>query len=242
MLKSKELRTKAWDSLKGKYWIAFAATIISGLLISISSCFTTIASEIAGITESIKGVELTDQELLGLATILVASAFIALVGIIIAFFINGPAIIGCCKYFIKNTDSKPCVSDVFSGFKTRYGRNLIASLLIAIKTVLWTLLFIIPGIIKSFEYAIIPYILADDETISTKDAFKKAKEMMRGNKWKLFVLNFSFIGWILICVAIGTIGALICPPLIILAAVGALFLTPYIDAANAQFYVELKNK
>ena len=116
----------------------------------------------------------------------------------------------------------------FSGFKTKYGRNIGTLLLVSIKTVLWTLLFIIPGIIKSYEYAIIPYILADDEEISSKDAFKKAKQMMKGNKWRLFKLNFSFIGWMLLCVL--TLG------------IGTLFLIPYVNAANAEFYVELKNK
>ena len=93
---------------------------------------------------------------------------------------------------------------------------------------LWTLLFIIPGIIKSYEYSIIPYILADDPEISSKDAFKKAKQMMKGNKWRLFKLEFSFIGWFVLCVL--TLG------------IGTFFLIPYINAANAEFYVELKNK
>ena len=96
------------------------------------------------------------------------------------------------------------------------------------KTVLWTCLFIIPGVLKSFEYAIIPYILADDAEISSKDAFKKAKQMMNGNKWRLFKLEFSFIGWTLLCVL--TLG------------IGTFFLIPYVNAAAAEFYVELKNK
>ena len=117
--------------------------------------------------------------------------------------------------------------DAFSGFKVQYGRNIVTLLLVGIKTVLWTLLFIIPGIIKSYEYAIIPYILADDPEISSKDAFKKAKQMMNGNKWRLFKLEFSFIGWTLLCVL--TLG------------IGTFFLIPYVNAATAEFYVELKN-
>ena len=86
----------------------------------------------------------------------------------------------------------------------------------------------IPAIVKSYEYAIIPYILADDAEISSKDAFKRAKVMMKGNKWRLFKLNISFIGWFILCVL--TCGA------------GTFFVIPYIRAANAEFYVELKNK
>ena len=147
---------------------------------------------------------------------------------LIDLFIGDALTVGVCNYFIKNTDSKPAFKDAFSGFKVRYGRNIGTLLLVGIKTVLWTLLFIIPGIIKMFEYAIIPYILADDAEISSKDAFKKAKEMMKGNKWRLFKLDISFIGWGLLCVL--TLG------------IGTLFLIPYMNAAIAEFYVELKNK
>ena len=61
-----------------------------------------------------------------------------------------------------------------------------------------------------------------------KEAFKKAKEMMKGNKWRLFKLQFSFIGWALLSV--------------LTCGIGAIFLAPYIEAANAEFYMELKNK
>ena len=75
-------------------------------------------------------------------------------------------------------DSKPSFADAFSGFKVKYGRNIGTLLLVGIKIVLWTILFIIPGIIKTYEYAIIPYILADDAEISSKDAFKKAGKLL----------------------------------------------------------------
>ena len=110
----------------------------------------------------------------------------------------------------------------------KYRRNIGTLLLVGIKTALWSFLLVIPGIIKSYEYAIIPYILADDAEISSKDAFKKAREMMKGNKWRLFKLNFSFIGWGILCVL--TFG------------VGTFFLMPYVSAASAEFYAELKNK
>jgi uncharacterized membrane protein len=150
------------------------------------------------------------------------------IGTIFSIFVTNAITVGVSNYFIKNTDSKPLFKDAFAGFKVKYGRNIGTLLLVGIKTVLWTCLFIVPGIIKSFEYAIIPYILADDAEISSKDAFKKAKQMMKGNKWRLFKLDFSFIGWIILCIL--TLG------------LGTFFLIPYVDAAMAEFYVELKNK
>jgi uncharacterized membrane protein len=152
----------------------------------------------------------------------------AVIGMLLAIFVNSAVTVGMTRYFVLNTTTKPSFKELFSGFKVKYGRNIGTLLLVGIKTVLWTCLFIIPGVIKSFEYAIIPYILADDAEISSKDAFKKAKQMMNGNKWRLFKLEFSFIGWTLLCVL--TLG------------IGTFFLIPYVNAAAAEFYVELKNK
>ena len=228
MLKSKELRKKAWDSLKGKYWMAFLVVIVWGLLSSIGTSMTTFSQELMNIVNSVDPAEMDSTAQIGALVISGAALIVNIIGLLFIVFIGHAAEVGLCNYFIKNTDSKPSFSDVFSGFKVRYGRNIGALLLIAIKTILWTCLFIIPGIIKYFEYSIIPYILADDPEISSKDAFKKANQMMKGNKWRLFKLDFSFIGWYLLCVL--TLG------------IGTFFLIPYTCAATAEFYVELKNK
>ena len=227
MMKSKELRAKAWESLKGKYWLAFAVTIIAGLIGSISNVFVSFAQELSEVLGLVDPAELDATMQAGALVLNGVVAVSAIIGLILGIFVTDPLTVGVCNYFIKNTDSKPSISETFSGFKVSYGRNVGTLLLVGIKTVLWTLLFVIPGIIKSFEYAIIPYILADEPEISSKDAFKKAKQMMKGNKWRLFKLEFSFIGWTLLCIL--TFG------------LGALFLMPYLNAATAEFYVELKN-
>lgn len=229
-MNSKELRVRAWESLKGKYWTAFGATIVTGLLFLPSGLFQSISSALSGVIETAfdSGVAINDTMLLGAAAIGVPAVVFSILAFLCGVFVNYAATIGCCGFFVKNTQESPAVSEVFSGFKTKYGRNIGIMLLLEVKLILWTLLFIIPGLIKSFEYAIVPYILADDAEISSKDAFKKAKAMMTGNKWRLFKLNFSFIGWVLLSVL--TFG------------IGAFFLVPYMDAANAEFYVELKKK
>ena len=228
MLNSKELRVKAWDSLKGKYWMAFAVVIVLGLLVSIGTSLITCSQNMINIVTTVDSSQMDSTMKLGALVILVAALVIVIIGFLISAFVGNAATVGLANYFIKNTDSKPSFADAFSGFKVRYGRNVGTLLLSGIKVVLWSFLFIIPGIIKAYEYAIIPYILADDSEISSKDTFKKAKQMMKGNKWRLFKLEFSFIGWYLLCFL--TIG------------IGTFFLMPYINAANAEFYVELKNK
>ncbi|MBR5265994.1 MAG: DUF975 family protein [Clostridia bacterium] len=228
MMNSKELRAKAWDSLKGKYWMAFAVVIVAGIIGSIANGFTAFGQGLSEVLGLVDPSEMDEVMELGALVLNGVGATASVVGLVLSIFINNAMTVGTSNYFIKNTYSKPEFADVFSGFKVKYGRNIGTLLMVGIKTVLWSLLFVIPGIIKSYEYAIIPYILADDPEISSKEAFKKAKEMMKGNKMRLFKLQFSFIGWGLLCV--------------LTAGVGTFFLIPYVNAAEAEFYTELKNK
>lgn len=227
MSNSKELRARAWQSLKGKYWMAFAVILVTGLIGSIGNAFVSFGQQLGEVLGMVEPAELDSTMAIGALVLSGVVIISAIIGGLYSIFVTDALTVGTCNYFIKNTDSKPSFKDIFSGFKVKYGRNIGTLLLSGIKAFLWTLLFIIPGIIKSYEYSIIPYILADDPEISSKDAFKKAKQMMKGNKWRLFKLEFSFIGWFVLCVL--TLG------------IGTFFLIPYINAANAEFYVELKN-
>lgn len=228
MLKSKELRARAWNSLKGKYWKAFLVVLVLGLLVSAGTGLVSYAQSMTAMVNEVDPSQMDSVMELGAMVITVAALVFCIVGLLISIFIGSAATVGQSHYFIKNTNANPSFADAFSGFKVKYRRNIGTLFVMGIKLALWSLLLVIPGVIKSFEYAIIPYILADDAEISSKDAFKKAKAMMKGNKWRLFKLNFSFIGWELLCGL--TLG------------LGTFFLLPYIHAANAEFYAELKNK
>ena len=90
---------------------------------------------------------------------------------------------------------------------------------------MWSLLLLIPGIIASYSYAMTPYILANHPELTAREAIARSKELMSGNRWRLFCLEFSFIGWALLSSL--TMG------------IGSLFLTPYTQAAKAAFYRDL---
>ena len=92
-------------------------------------------------------------------------------------------------------------------------------------TLLWGLLFIIPGIMASYSYSMTSYILAEHPEMTASEAIARSKELMRGNRWRLFCLHFSFIGWSILCSL--TFG------------IGVLFLNPYRAAADAAFYRDL---
>ena len=97
-----------------------------------------------------------------------------------------------------------------------------------VKVFLWSLLFIIPGIIKSYEYCMIPYILAENPEIEMDRAFEISRKMTKGEKWKIFVLGLSFIGWYLL-------GLLCC-------CVGTIFVDPYSEATYAELYQVMRDR
>lgn len=119
------------------------------------------------------------------------------------------------------------IKTLFDGFKNYVG-SLVLYLLITIFTCLWTLLFLVPGIIKSLSYGLSFYILSDNPQMPANEARKLSMQMMRGNKWKLFCLHFSFIGWYLLSIL--TLGIL------------SFWIVPYHNAAVAAFYQNLLPK
>lgn len=117
------------------------------------------------------------------------------------------------------------VGDLFVGFKN-FGNALVAGLLIGIFSFLWSLLFIIPGIIATLSYSFTYYIMIDNPQMGALEAIRKSKEMTNGYKWDLFVLGLSFIGW-----------ALLMP---FTCGIGVLWLAPYQGVTFINFYEDVK--
>ena len=131
----------------------------------------------------------------------------------------------CFLRLVRGEDSSEMVGDQFNVF-SKYGRYLGTSLLMTLYILLWCLLLIIPGIIMGYAYAMTPYITNDRPDLDAADCIHESRVMMKGYKWKLFCLDFSFIGWAILCIF--TLG------------IGFLWLQPYIEASHAKFYEELK--
>ncbi|MGM9774249.1 MAG: DUF975 family protein [Candidatus Egerieousia sp.] len=138
-----------------------------------------------------------------------------------------PLSFGLAVAFLNNARTKQGVKveTLFEGFYD-YGRIFGTMLLQSVYTFLWSLLLVIPGIIKQFSYAMTPFILKDNPELKFNGAIEKSMAMMRGYKWKLFCLCLSFIGWAILCVL--TLG------------IGYLWLGPYIQQSLAHFYLEVK--
>ncbi len=167
--------------------------------------------------------------ILTLVYLIVSSVTQILCGGLLSILILPPMMWGFDIAFLDNTrgtNSKPLdLSYLWNGYKD-FSRVIGTYLLGLLYIVLWSLLLIVPGIIKRYSYAMLPYILRDDPNISYNDAIELSMEMMDGNKWRLFLLDLSFIGWYLL--ALLTLG------------IGFLFLTPYMKSTYANFYEELK--
>ena len=156
-----------------------------------------------------------------------------IIGLVIAFgwsaFVASPVIVGKNRYFMEHRAFGSKFERLFWAFRSGRYMNVVKIMFWRdIKIFLWSLLFVIPGIIKSYEYSMVPYILAENPRISSERAFELSKQMTRGEKWKIFVLDLSFIGWRIL-------GVLCC-------CVGEIFLQPYIEATYAELYQVMREK
>ena len=160
--------------------------------------------------------------------ITVPVSLIPFIGWIISILIGGSMSIGIAIFSLsvdRKQDAQ--LGQIFEGFQ-KFNIGLGAYLLIAVFVILWMLLLIIPGIIAALSYSMTYFIIAENDSIGSLDAITKSKEMMLGNKWKLFCLGFRFIGWALLCIL--TLG------------IGFLWLYPYMMVSFAQFYDDIKSK
>ncbi len=150
------------------------------------------------------------------------------IGIAISAFLGNIIEIGGNRYYLENRERETSVSKVFDGFSSGFYMNSVKTMFFRNLYIFgWTLLFIVPGIIKSYEYSMISYLLAENPAMSKDRAFELSRQMMDGHKMEAFVLGLSFIGWNFL--NLFTCGIL-----------GVFYVNPYIHATYAEFYSALK--
>ncbi|HEY8424300.1 MAG TPA: DUF975 family protein [Clostridia bacterium] len=161
-----------------------------------------------------------------LASMIIGALLSTSFGIIIV----GPLYIGTMVFFLRAIRNEPLhYGALFEPFINKdFGRTEALFLLKNILICLWSLLLVIPGIIKSYSYAMADFIAVDNPNLRASDCISYSMIMMKGNKFKLFLLDLSFIGWYLL--GILTLG------------IGFIFIAPYVKLAKAAFYEDLKAK
>lgn len=145
---------------------------------------------------------------------------------ILGAFIVTPALsIAVTRIYLGIAAGKhPEVSDIFGSFKD-FWISFKTTFFTGLFTFLWSLLFIIPGIVKSYSYMMAPYIIAEDPSIGALEAISRSEKMMRGHKMEAFILSLSFIGWILLTVF--TFG------------IAGIYAVPYMNTTMINFYNEV---
>lgn len=235
---AEDFRRIARNALTNKWFIAVAVGLVASILggisgggpefkVNIDGSNISMNFNVAG--QTIKSIGTNggvDSEvgafiLASLPIIIIASLFAAVIYFVLGSFIG----VGYAKFNLNLVDKKNAAFETLFEYFSYWKTTTIARLLRALYVFLWSLLFIIPGIVAGFSYAMTDYILAEDPELTADEAISQSKSIMMGNKWRFFCLQFSFIGWdILATLAFG---------------IGHLWLTPYKQAAYAAFYREV---
>ena len=246
-----EVKSRGKATFKAGYWkcvlVSFIITLVSGGLSSVN-----IPSNynISNITDESGNVDFsavaeagydTDeienlvQEVISspnfaviVGAVIAIMIFALIISIALSAFLLVPLTVGCQRFFKEAGQRRSYeLGNIAFAFSNNYMNIVKVMFIMGLKLFLWTLLLIIPGIVKSYEYRMIPYILGDEPDIPMDEAFRRSKEMMTGHKWHAFLLDLSFIGWILL-------GVLTCGLLLLF------YVNPYIAATNADLYLTLK--
>ena len=158
----------------------------------------------------------------------IATGAVAIVLSVLWFaFVVGPLKIGVARFYLSGLKGKPDFNSLENGFTREYYRNNVKTMFLTnLYIFLWSLLFIIPGIIKSFEYYFVPYILADDPNLTPEDAMAVSSNLTHGHKFSIFILELSFLGWYFL--------GMLC------FGIGLTFVLPYVQATKTFLYLRLK--
>ena len=227
MWNRQQVKEQAKLIMKRNYWKMFVITLLAGTLTGEK---TTIIERVQNFASNNLSYDTSpifyssNFQYIFYSFISIAS----ILGILYTIFIGNVIVIGKSGYFIKNHNENPELSEMFKGFKGNYLNVVKIMFLMNLKIFLWLFLFIVPGIIKAYEYSMIPYLLAENPNLSASEAFSLSKQMTTGQKMDLFVLDLSFLGWIIL--------GLIC------CGIGILFVQPYPEATRAEVYLILKQQ
>ena len=204
------------------FWLPFAVTLVAGIISSdIGELFSII-------TENPEIAKLYENEYIA-PVLSVILPSLALSSLVWGIFVGDPIIVGQNRFFMEHIISGSKLEKIFFVFKSGNYFNVVKTMfLMSIKIILWSFLFIIPGIIKTYQYSMVPYILAENPGIEPKRALELSKEMTSGEKFNIFLLELSFFGWFLL--SFFTCG------------IGIFFVMPYLNATFAELYQVMREK
>ena len=162
--------------------------------------------------------------LAGIATVVILIVLVAKV------FVGNLLKMGGYRFFILNQTAQPGIGTLLDGFRSGHYVNIVLTMFLRdLFTTLWSLLLVVPGIVKHYESLMVPYIIAENPAMDYKEAFQISKQMMDGEKMEAFIMDLSFLGWYLL-------SAVTCGLLAIF------YVNPYVQASFAEMYTFNKQK
>ena len=229
MFNRKEVKSEGNKNFRKFYWPSVVSALVASLsLYGMSGGSSLSRSSSESLSEAGSDASADGFVLLAAFGIIAFILLAAILGEVIRILVLNNLTVGAVKYFLniqqENADLGALIATFTSG---KYGNVALTMFLRDLFTGLWSCLFIIPGIVKGYEYRMIPYILAEDPGMDRKEAFALSKKLMDGNKMAAFVYDLSFIGWSLLSVC--TCGIL-----------NVFFVSPYKLSSDAVLYTTLK--
>ena len=235
-----ELKERAKAAFKRKYWKCVLVAFLLALLVGGGAGSSVRRSENSYTQEQQQTIhelatqsdfalareffDLVDREAAQQSTrITVSLGGLGIVGLVLSLMVFNPLIVGCRRFFLQNSWRNAELKELGAGFKDNWGTVVLTMFLKNLFLFLWALLLVVPAIIKAYSYRLVPYILEDHPELSAMQAINLSRKMMNGHKADAFVLDLSFLGWILLSAL--TAGIL-----------HIFYVGPYIQATDAELY------
>ncbi len=213
-----QLKEDARKFLHQYYWMAFTVCLIHTIITGIGT--STITGKITvTLREELSYIRFSGGPLDEISSIfmlsLVGSVFAMIFSAGLVIFLVNPVTVGCNRFFMLGRTYRSDLGSLFSSFSSGRYLNIVKVMFFkGLFVWLWSFLFVIPGVIKSYQYRMVPYILAENPGMDWREVLKISRAMTQGYKWNLFLLDLSFLGWFLL-------GSMLC-------GVGLLFVKIYI--------------
>ena len=228
----RDLKYRAKQAFRKNYWAAVVVSLILAIAVGIGSG----GGGSSSVANTVTHTEVYDGTLrfsmnsaapfVWLLSAFAVGALLILgsIFILLKIFVGNVLEVGARGFYIENLYSAPSVGKILAPFRSGQYWNIVKIMFFRdLFIFLWTLLFVIPGIVKSYEYKMIPYLLAENPGMSKQEAFDRTREMMYGQKGNAFVLDLSFLPWLFLNAFTFNI-------------LGILYLQPYMDATQAELY------
>ena len=161
--------------------------------------------------------------------LITGAVFYVLLGVLfylaLSIFLGSVIGLGYARFNLNLVDGKEAAYADLFGYFPHWKNAVVARLLKNVTVILGFLLLIVPGLLASYNFALVEFLLAENPDLPAKEALARSRFLMRGNRWRLFCLEFSFIGWQILSSFVW--------------GIGSLWINPYTKAARTAFYREI---